>query len=187
MPAPGSTVLDLLCAAGGEVVAVGKVADIFAHRGVTRSVKAVGADQLMDATLAAWDRAREMSLVMTNFVDFDSVHGHRRDVAGYACALEAFDARLPELLGRMRSGDLCLLTADHGCDPTWPGTDHTRERVPVLAFGPDLRPGSMGRRALADIGASVALFLGIPAPDAGRAFLTPDDLPTPRTRHDQCV
>ncbi len=178
MPAPGPTVLDLLCAAGGEVVAVGKVADIFAHRGVTRSVKAVGPDQLLDATLAAWDAAGEMSLVMTNFVDFDSVHGHRRDVGGYARALEAFDARLLELLERMGPGDLCLLTADHGCDPTWPGTDHTRERVPVLAFGPDVRPGSMGRRALADIGASVALFLGLAAPDAGCPFLAPDEVPT---------
>lgn len=181
MPAPGSTVLDLLCAAGGEVVAVGKVADIFAHRGVTRSVKATGAESLMDATLAAWDNAREMTLVMTNFVDFDSVHGHRRDVSGYARALESFDTRLPELLGRMGPGDLGILTADHGCDPTWSGTDHTRELVPVLAFGPDLRPGCMGRRALVDIGATVAGFLGIAAPAAGRAFAAPIDTFSRRT------
>lgn len=181
MPAPGPTVLDLLCAAGGEVVAVGKVADIFAHRGVTRSIKAVGLDQLLDATLAAWDNAREMSLIMTNFVDFDSVHGHRRDVSGYARALEAFDARLPELLGRMGPGDLCILTADHGCDPTWPGTDHTRERVPVLAFGPDIRPGSMGRRALADVGATVAAFLGLAVPATGFTFVDSGEVPSRRT------
>jgi len=178
-PAPAPTVLDLLTAAGGTVLCVGKVGDIFAHRGVSRSIRAYGHDRLMDATLAAWDEAGDKTLVMTNFVDFDSVHGHRRDVAGYARALEAFDARLPELLGRLVPGDLCILTADHGCDPTWPGTDHTRERVPIMATGPGIRAESMGiRQSLADIGASVAHFFGLQGTGHGRSFLGGDDFHT---------
>lgn len=176
IPAPALTVLDQLSAAGGTVVCVGKVGDIFAHRGVSRSVRAYGHDRLMDATLAAWREAEDKTLVMTNFVDFDSVHGHRRDVAGYARALEAFDARLPELLNALEPGDLCILTADHGCDPTWQGTDHTRERVPVLAVGPGIRCESIGiRETLADIGASVAQFLGVDGTGHGRSFLSEDE------------
>ena len=171
IPAPSPTVLDLLGEQGGTVLCVGKVADIFAHRGVTRSVRAYGPDGLMDATLEAWAGAGDRALVMTNFVDFDSVHGHRRDVAGYARALEAFDARLPELLGALGPGDLCILTADHGCDPTWAGTDHTRERVPILAVAPGLEPGSLGvRETLADIGESVAHFFGMAGTGHGRSF-----------------
>ena len=177
IPAPSPTVLDLLTAAGGTVLCVGKVGDIFAHRGVGKSIRAHGLDQLMDATLAAWENAGDRTLVMTNFVDFDSVHGHRRDVAGYARALEALDARLPELLSRLMPGDLCILTADHGCDPTWPGTDHTRERVPVLACGPGIASGCMGvRDSLSDIGASVALFFGMDGTGHGRSFLAQDEL-----------
>ena len=153
-------------------MAVGKVADIFASQGVTHVLHTSGQDQLLDVTLQAWEKAEDRSLVLTNFVDFDTVYGHRRDVAGYARALEAFDLRLPELLGRMREGDLCVLTADHGCDPTWAGTDHTRERVPILAFGPSIRPGSMGvRDSLADIGATVARFLGVKETGYGQPFL----------------
>ncbi|MBE1423517.1 phosphopentomutase [Desulfomicrobium macestii] len=177
IPAPSPTILDLLTAAGGTVLCVGKVGDIFAHRGVGRSIRAHGHDRLMDATLAAWDGAGDRTLVMTNFVDFDSVHGHRRDVAGYARALESLDARLPELLSRLMPGDLCILTADHGCDPTWPGTDHTRERVPVLAVGPGIAPGCMGvRDSLSDIGASVAHFFGIDGTGHGRSFFAQDEL-----------
>ncbi len=175
IPAPTPTILDGLTGAGGMVLSVGKVADIFAHRGVTRSIRAHGQDGLMDATLAAWDGAGNRTIVVTNFVDFDSVHGHRRDVAGYARALESFDARLPELLGRLAPGDLCILTADHGCDPTWAGTDHTRERVPVLATAPGLESGSIGvRPTLADIGATLAGFLGLAGTAYGRPFLDGD-------------
>ena len=114
---------------------------------------------------------------MTNFVDFDSVHGHRRDVAGYARALEGLDARLPELLSRLMPGDVCILTADHGCDPTWPGTDHTRERVPVLTYGPGIGAGCMGvRDSLSDIGASVAHFFGMTGTGHGRSFFAQDEL-----------
>ncbi|MDP3430924.1 MAG: phosphopentomutase, partial [Desulfomicrobium sp.] len=136
---------------------------------------------LMDATLGALESAADRTLVMTNFVDFDSVHGHRRDVAGYARALESLDARLPELLARLKPGDLCILTADHGCDPTWSGTDHTRERVPVLAVGPGIRSGSIGiRDTLSDIGASAAHFLGMAGTGHGRSFFVEDELTTLR-------
>jgi len=177
IPAPSPTILDLLTDAGGTVLCVGKVGDIFAHRGVSRTIRAHGHDRLLDATLEAWDSAGDRTLVMTNFVDFDSVHGHRRDVAGYACALEALDARLPELLSRLMPGDVCILTADHGCDPTWPGTDHTRERVPVLVYGPGLAAGCMGvRDSLSDIGASVAHFFGMAGTGHGRSFFAQDEL-----------
>ena len=108
---------------------------------------------------------------MANLVDFDMLFGHRRDVPGYAAALEAFDRRLPELQARLRPGDLAILTADHGCDPTWRGTDHTREQVPILAFGPAIGSGPIGRRAFADIGETVAAHLGIAPGRHGRSFL----------------
>lgn len=177
-PAPGDTVLDLVTKEGGQVLCVGKVGDIFAHRGLTHSVRASGHDQLMDATLAAIVDAPEKSVVMTNFVDFDSIHGHRRDVAGYACALEHFDGRLPELLHRIGPGDMCILTADHGCDPTWVGTDHTREQVPVLVYGPEIMPGNIGlRSSLADIGASVAHFFNVTGTGHGTSFLQDNECP----------
>ncbi len=102
------------------------------------------------------------ALVFANFVDFDMLYGHRRDVVGYAAALEAFDRRLPELEAQLRPGDLVLATADHGCDPTWPGTDHTREHVPVLFFGPGVPAGPLGKRAsFADMGQTIARHLGL--------------------------
>jgi phosphopentomutase len=177
LASPAPTILDLLCASGGEVVCVGKVADIFAQRGVSQVIRAHGQEQLMAATLTAWEKAGDNTLVMTNFVDFDSAYGHRRDVSGYARALESFDAGLPRLLERIGVGDLCIFTADHGCDPTWPGTDHTRERVPVLALAPGLGLGNLGiRDSLADIGASVAHFLGFAGTGHGQSFFTEDEL-----------
>jgi phosphopentomutase len=171
-PPPAPTLLDAVVAAGGEVFAVGKIGDIFAGRGVSRALHAHGHDALFDATLAAMTRARDGALVATNFVDFDSVYGHRRDVPGYAAALEAFDARLPEILAALRDDDLLVLSADHGCDPTWPGSDHTRECIPVLAYGTGLRPGPIGRRdTFADIGQSIASHLGLPPLAEGRSFL----------------
>ncbi|MGY6629447.1 MAG: phosphopentomutase [Wenzhouxiangella sp.] len=169
---PAPTVLDRLVEAGGQVLAIGKIADIYAHSGITREIKAHGNEALFDATLAALDEAGERSLVMTNFVDFDMLYGHRRDPEGYADALEVFDRRLPELLARLQAEDLLILTADHGCDPTFPGSDHTREHVPVLAVGGGLAPGSIGERAsFADIGQSIAGHLGLPALPDGRSFL----------------
>ncbi|RFC64979.1 phosphopentomutase [Fulvimarina endophytica] len=172
VPPPGETLLDRATAGGRCVFAVGKIADIFAHRGVSEVLKADGNMALVDATLAAIGRARSGDLVVSNLVDFDMVYGHRRDVAGYAAALEAFDARLPEIEAALDPGDLCVLTADHGCDPTFPGTDHTREEVPILAFGPSIAPHDIGvRTSFADIGASIGVHLDLGPGRFGTSFL----------------
>ena len=172
VPPPEPTLLDRLAAAGRSVHAVGKIGDIFAHKGVTRLIKANGNAALTEATLRTMDEAKDGDLVFTNFVDFDMLYGHRRDVAGYAAALEAFDRRLPDIHRKMKNGDIVALTADHGCDPTWRGSDHTRERVPVMLFGPGIRSRSIGiRPTYADIGETIAQHLGIPAGAHGRSFL----------------
>jgi len=171
-PPHSPTVLDKLVAAGGEVVSIGKIADIFAHQGITKKVKASGNEALFDATLEALAEAGDRSIVFTNFVDFDMLYGHRRDIAGYAAALEYFDGRLPELLQAMQPGDLLVITADHGCDPAWQGSDHTREHVPVLAYGNDLAAGSLGKRkSFADIGQSLATYFGLAPMDYGESFI----------------
>lgn len=171
-PPPAPTVLDKLVADGGEVIGIGKIADIYAHRGITRTIKANGNAALFDATLAALDEAPERSIVLTNFVDFDMLYGHRRDVAGYAGALEYFDSRLPGLEARLGPKDLLVLTADHGCDPTWEGSDHTREHIPVLASGSAVRPGSIGKRtSFADIGQTLAAYFDLQPMDYGTSFL----------------
>lgn len=170
---PEPTLLDRVHAAGHPVVAIGKISDIYAGHGVTEKIKANGNNALMDATLAAIDASADHTFIMTNFVDFDQEYGHRRDVPGYARALMAFDARLPEIIARMRPDDLLVLTADHGNDPTWPGTDHTREQVPIMAFSPSLSPASIGiRPTFADIGESIAAWLGLPPGKHGTSFLS---------------
>ncbi len=172
LPPPDRTVLDHLLECGGEVLAVGKIADIFAHRGISRHFKGDDNNALFDATLEALNQAGDRALIFSNFVDFDMIYGHRRDVAGYAAALEAFDRRLPELLDRLRPDDLLIISADHGCDPTFPGSDHTRECVPVLARGAGLPPGPLGHRdSFADVGQSLADFFGLPAMADGISFL----------------
>jgi phosphopentomutase len=170
---PGSpTVLDALCASGGEVVAIGKVADLFARQGISRRVGAHGMYALMTATRDVFAASAPNTLVFTNLVDFDQDYGHRRDVAGYAAALEAFDTQLPSLLAMLGNDDLLLLTADHGNDPTWAGSDHTREQVPIIAVGPRIAPGSIGRRdSFADIGQSLASWFALPRLPHGTAFL----------------
>lgn len=171
-PPHGVTLLDKLIAAKREVITVGKVADIFAHRGISKTIKADGNDALFQATLDIMDAAPDGSLTFTNFVDFDSSYGHRRNVAGYAHALEKFDAQLPQFIKKLRAGDLVIITADHGCDPTWPGSDHTREHIPVLAFGPEVKPQFIGRRdTFSDIGQTLAKHLEIDPLDYGVAFL----------------
>ena len=171
-PPHAPTVLDKLVASGGEVVSVGKIADIFAGQGITQKVKASGNAALFDATLDAVRDADENSIVFTNFVDFDMLFGHRRDVDGYAEALEYFDGRLPEILDLMRDDDLLVLCADHGCDPTWEGSDHTREHIPVLVYGKAVEPGSLGRRdTFADIGQSLAAHFGLEPMEYGTSFL----------------
>jgi phosphopentomutase len=171
-PPHAPTVLDKLVEAGGDVISIGKIADIYAHQGITQKVKASGNAALFDATLDALGEAPDRSIVFTNFVDFDMLYGHRRDVAGYAAALEYFDERLPELLDLMREDDLLIITADHGCDPSWEGTDHTREHIPVLAYGRGVSPGSLGKReTFADIGQSLAAFFELPPMDYGTSFI----------------
>jgi phosphopentomutase len=171
VPPPEPTLLDRLTGRGGKVIGVGKIGDIFAHQGVSEVRKAAGNMALFDVALGTADDARDGDLVFANFVDFDTLYGHRRDIPGYAAALEAFDRRLPEMLARLRPGDLLLLTADHGCDPSWPGTDHTRERVPVLGTGPGLKAADVGlRRSFADIGETVAEHMGLTPGRHGRSF-----------------
>ncbi|MEP3428416.1 MAG: phosphopentomutase [Roseibium sp.] len=169
---PEPTLLDRLTAAGRTVIGVGKISDIFAHRGVARVLKGAGNDQLFDRTLEAMDHALDGDLIFANFIDFDSLYGHRRDVQGYAAALEHFDKRLPEMIDKLKDGDLLLLTADHGCDPTWKGTDHTREHVPVIGTGPGVSAKAIGgRKTFADIGESVADHLGVASGPNGTSFL----------------
>jgi phosphopentomutase len=169
---PEPTLLDRAKDAGRQVFAIGKISDIYAAHGVTHKIKASGNMVLFDRTLEALEMAADGAFVMVNFVDFDQDFGHRRDVPGYAAALEAFDARLPELIARLRPDDLLVLTADHGNDPTWPGTDHTREQVPILCFSPSLSQGTVGiRPTFADIGESIAHWLGLAPGPHGKSFL----------------
>jgi phosphopentomutase len=172
VPPPEPTILDRNIAAGRRVLGIGKIGDIFAHRGVSEVRKAPDNMAMFDAALGAMDDAKDGDLVFANFVDFDSLYGHRRDVPGYAAALEAFDRRLPEAFARLKDGDMLVLTADHGNDPTWRGTDHTRERVPILGAGPGLSGVSVGiRDSFADIGETVAAHLGLGPGPHGRSFL----------------
>ena len=172
VPPPAPTLLDHLLAAAGSVIAVGKIGDIFAGRGISTRIAAHGIEALVQATADAFAAAGDRTLVFTNIVDFDQEFGHRRDVDGYADALERFDAVLPRLLDVLGDDDLLVLTADHGNDPTWHGTDHTREQVPIIAAGPAIAPRSIGRReTFADIGQSLAGWFGLPPMLQGRSFL----------------
>ncbi len=161
VPAPQPTLLDKMLAAGGSVYAVGKIADIFAHRGITKHYAAGGLDKLADATLAAVQDAPDNSIVFTNFVDFDSSYGHRRDICGYGEALEYFDSRLPEITALLKPDDLLLITADHGNDPSWTGSDHTREKIPVLFSGAGVPCRQLAPMlTFADIGQTIAAYMG---------------------------
>lgn len=168
---PHRTVLDRLVAAGRRVMAVGKIEDIFAHRGISDAIHSTNNMACVDATLQ-FMRDGEAELIFTNLVDFDMLYGHRNNPRGYADALEAVDARVPELLGEMRPGDLLFFTADHGNDPTTSSTDHSREYVPLLAAGDRVRAGTdLGTRdTFADLGATIADVLGIGAIPVGTSF-----------------
>ena len=168
MAPPAPTLCDWARAEGRGVHAIGKIGDIFSMRGIDDVV--TGSDaELMEALERAVAAAAEDSLTFANFVEFDSKYGHRRDVEGYAEALERFDAGIGRCLARLRPGDLMLITADHGNDPTWPGTDHTRERVPVLAAG--VGAHEAGIVEFVDVAASVAAHLGLAQRGPGRSFL----------------
>jgi phosphopentomutase len=165
---PAPTLCDWVADAGRPVHAIGKIGDIFSMQGIADVVKGTDAE-LMEHLVRATATAADGSLTFANFVEFDSLWGHRRDVSGYARALEWFDAQIPRLIANLRDGDLLLFTADHGNDPTWTGTDHTRERVPVIGWGAGSR--DIGQVAFADVGASLAAHLGIPSHGPGRSFL----------------
>lgn len=166
---PAPTLLDWVSEAGRATHAVGKIGDIFSMHGVGKLWKGKNDADLFDHLDRLGAEAEPGSLTFANFVEFDSLYGHPRDVSGYARALEWFDARAGAFLQALKPGDLALFTADHGNDPTWRGTDHTRERVPVLIAGTG--PGEIGLCAFTDVGASVAAHLGIPSQGPGRSFL----------------
>ncbi|SLN67417.1 Phosphopentomutase [Aquimixticola soesokkakensis] len=169
MMPPSPTLCDWVHGAGRAVHAIGKIGDIFSMQGIDDCVKGSDA-QLFDHLVQAARTAQDGALVFANFVEFDSLYGHRRDVSGYARHLEWFDAALPRLFQHARPDDLFLFTADHGNDPTWHGTDHTRERVPVLGFGVGAQ--AVGPVAFVDIAASIAAHLNVPAQGNGRSFLS---------------
>ncbi|MEO8667800.1 MAG: phosphopentomutase [Bauldia sp.] len=172
VPPPEPTLLDRATAAGRSVFTIGKIGDIFAHRGTGTNLKAPNDMALFDALLDVARRAGDGDLVFANFVDFDTLYGHQRNVPGYAAALEAFDRRVPELLAIACDGDLILFTADHGNDPTWRGTDHTREHIPIAGLRPGLPGVDIGTRAtFADIGETVAAHLGLTPGRRGKSFL----------------
>jgi phosphopentomutase len=166
---PSPTLLDVLNKAGREVLSVGKIGDIFAHSGTGKEFKVSGNDALMAATLDHMDGLADGGFLITNFVDFDTEFGHRRDAIGYGGALEKFDAHLPQVMAKLHRDDLLIITADHGNDPTWRGTDHTREAVPILCN----QIFNIGRRdSFSDIGQTIAGWLKIPALKSGVAFST---------------
>ena len=169
---PEVTVLNKAANAGHEVISVGKIRDIYAGSGITQAYKASGLEELWNVTLEQVKAAPQNAIVFTNFVDFDMVYGHRRDVAGYAKGLEYFDSRLPELLPLLGENDIVFITADHGCDPTYSGTDHTREQVPVLMFGKKVQTQNIGqRRTYADIAQTICAFYGLEPMNFGESFL----------------
>jgi phosphopentomutase len=167
----GETILDAIKAAGQSVMAVGKIEDIFANRGLTHSNHTGNNMAGVDATLAFLKTDHE-GLIFTNLVDFDAVYGHRNNPRGYADALEAFDRRLPEILAALTPADVLIITADHGNDPTTPSTDHSRERVPLMLVGQAVRPGvNLGTRpSFADLAATIVELLGVPWAGAGQSF-----------------
>ena len=166
---PGDTILDLAARAGRVTHAIGKIGDIFSHRGIAHLHKGKSDADLARHLLRLAGTAEDGSLTFANFVEFDTNFGHRRDIPGYAAQLEWFDGVAGRLVAALRPGDLAIFTADHGNDPAWTGTDHTRERVPVLGAGVGAR--AIGLVGFSDIGASVMAHLGLPAPGHGRSFL----------------
>lgn len=168
---PQETMLDAISAAGEDVIAVGKISDIFAGRGVTKAVHTHDNTEGMAAALSLADEDFE-GLCFINLVDFDMLYGHRQDVDGYAAAFAAFDRFLPQFLQKMQKEDILLITADHGCDPGDDSTDHTREYTPLLLCGAPIQPTNLGTRStFADIAATVTDWLGVPFAGAGESFL----------------
>lgn len=172
MPPPGQTVLERINAAGYPVIGIGKIGDIFVHRGLTQEIHTTSDADGVDKTIEAIRRQKD-GLIFTNLVDFDTLYGHRNDARGYALALETIDARLPEMTGLLTDADILIITADHGCDPTTPSTDHSREYCPLIVYGKGLKAGvNLGtRRSFADIGATLAQIFKVEPPRLGKTFL----------------
>ncbi|QBY05922.1 phosphopentomutase [Thalassotalea sp. HSM 43] len=168
---PAPTVLDKIVDAGGKVVSVGKIADIFAHQGISEKYKATGLEALVDTSIEQLQNQPDNTLIFTNLVNFDQDYGHRRDPVGYGKALEYLDQRLTDIGPELKDDDYVVLTADHGCDPTWHGSDHTREYVPVIFYKRDMPSINLGESdTFADIGATVADIFGVSAPDYGKSL-----------------
>ncbi len=166
---PTPTLLKIASDAGRHVISVGKIGDIYGHVGTGEEVKVSGNAAMMEKVIALIPTLTDGGFLMTNFVDFDTNHGHRRDPLGYGKLLEAFDRELPRVFAQLRDGDVLILTADHGNDPTWHGTDHTREQIPIMVYGKGA--GTIGhRKSFADIGQSIAQHLNIGNLGAGTAF-----------------
>ncbi len=167
----GETILEKLKKSNKEVVGIGKIPDIYAHIGFTKEVKASGLEELWNKTLSEVKEIKE-GIVFTNFVDFDMNWGHRRDVKGYAEGLEYFDKRLVEIEEVLGNDDICFIVADHGCDPTFAGSDHTRENVPVIMFGKNVKEENIGfRDGFWDVGASIAQYFGLEFDCGAKGFL----------------
>lgn len=167
------TILDICKENGGDVVAIGKIGDIYAHQGTTHEIKASGLAELTDVTISAIKaHDAKPTYIMTNLVDFDMNFGHRRDVKGYKEALEYFDTRIPELIESLNPNDILLFTADHGCDPTWKGSDHTREHIPVFGYYQGTASNIGVRETFADIGQTIASHLNLPKLNYGTAFIS---------------
>jgi phosphopentomutase len=170
---PAKTLLDKLCASGGNVISVGKIADIFAHQGITEKTKATGLPALIDETIEHIKIIKDNSLIFTNLVNFDQDFGHRRDPVGYAEALEYLDTRMEDIYDVMGDEDILFITADHGCDPTWPGNDHTREYVPMLAYHHNISSVDLGERnTFADLGQTLAELFKLDEMSYGSSFLS---------------
>ncbi len=168
----GKSVLEIACENGKEVIGIGKIHDIFAGYGVSKKVLAYKVDGLANETLNQMKELKSDGIIYTNFVDFDMEYGHRRDTVGYAKALEEFDIKLKEIIDNLQENDLLIVTADHGCDPTSKGSDHTRENVPLIGMIKSKKIGNIGiREGFSDMGATIAKHLGIPKPELGVSFL----------------
>ena len=168
---PSDTLLDYIKSAGKDVIAVGKIVDIFNGQGITEDIHTKSNMDGVDQTIR-YIKSQNEGIIMTNLVDFDAKYGHRRNATGYAKALEEFDERIPEILGAMNEDDVVFFTADHGNDPTYKGTDHTREYVPLIVYGKSIRPNvDMGtRKSFADMAASIADMLGVEYGGSGESF-----------------
>lgn len=168
---PGKTMLDILCENGYEVIGIGKIEDIFAKRGLTKAIHTTDNKSGTDTTIEQMKQLKR-GLIFTNLVDFDMLYGHRNDADGYAKALMEFDSHLPDIMNLINDDDILIITADHGCDPVMPSTDHTREYIPIIVYGKGVTPGvNLGvRSTFADISSTILEFFGLPSTGEGTSF-----------------